>query len=75
MEPSPSSDPHEQGGPSSNKNVTIALISDCPTLTVHAGKCYKALIESGAAISLVIYSMYDNIDDHVKSYTVNINIP
>ena len=31
---------------------------DCPTITVHAGKCYKALIDSGAAISLLRYSTY-----------------
>ena len=67
MEPSPSSDPHEQGGPSSNNNVTIALITDCPTITMHAGKCYKALIDSGAAVSLVRYSMYQNIDNNLKT--------
>ena len=67
MEPSPSSDPHEQGGPSSNKNVTIALITDCPTLTVHTEKRYKALIDSGAAISLVRYSVYENTADHLKT--------
>ena len=67
MEPSPSSDPHEQGGPSSNKHVTIALITYCPTITVHTGKHYKALIESGEAISLVRYSMYQNIDNSLKS--------
>ena len=67
IEPSPSSDPHEQEGLSSNKHVTIALIMDCPTITVHAGKCYKALIDSGAAISLVRYSMYQNIDNSLKT--------
>ena len=66
VEPSPTSDPHEQGGPSSNKHVTIALITDCPTITVHAGKCYKALIDSGAAISLVRYSTYQKIDNSLK---------
>ena len=67
MEPSPSSDPHEQGEPSLNKNVTIALIMDCPTITMHTGKHYKALIESGAAISLVRYSMYWNTDNNLKT--------
>ena len=66
MEPSPSSDPHEQGGPSSNKNVTIALIMDYPTITVHAGKCYEDLIDSGAAISPVRYSTYENVDHPLK---------
>ena len=67
MELSPSSDPHEQGVPSSNKNVTIALIMDCSTITVHVGKCYKALTDSGAAVSLVRYSTYENIDHHLKT--------
>ena len=67
MEPSPSSDPHEQGGPSSNKNVTIALITDCPTIPVHTGKCYRALIDSGANVSLVRYSIYQNIDNNLKT--------
>ena len=40
---------------------------ECPTITVHVGKCYKALIDSGAAISLVRYSMYHNIDNTLKS--------
>ena len=70
MEPSPSSDPHEWGGPPSNKHITIALIMDCPTITVHTGKFYKALIDSGAAISLVRYSMYQNIDNSLKIATV-----
>ena len=67
VEPSPSSDPHEQGGPSSNKHVTIAIITDCPTITVHAGKHYKALLDSGAAISLVRYSTYQNTDNSLKT--------
>ena len=52
MEPSPSSDSHEQGWLPSNDQVTVALVTDWPTITVHAEKCYKALIDSGAAISL-----------------------
>ena len=31
------------------------------------GKCYKALIDSGAAISLVRYSTYQNIDITLKT--------
>ena len=46
--------------------VTVALIMDCPTITVHARKCYKALINSGAAISLIRYSTYQLIDDSFK---------
>ena len=40
---------------------------DCPTITVHARKCYKALIYSGAAILLVRYSTYQLIDDSFKT--------
>ena len=47
-------------------NVTIALIMDCPTITVHTGKCHKALIASEAAFSLVRYSTYQIIDNHLK---------
>ena len=41
---------------------------DCPTITVHAGKCYKALIDSGTAISLIRYSTYQLIDDSFKTH-------
>ena len=40
---------------------------DYPTITVHARKCYKALIDSGAAISLIRYSTYQLIDDSLKT--------
>ena len=40
---------------------------DCPTITVHASKCYKALIDSGAAISLIRHSTYQHIDNSVKT--------
>ena len=40
---------------------------DCPTITIHAGKCYKALINSGAAISLIKYSTYQSKDDSFKT--------
>ena len=35
------------------ERITVACIMDCPTITVHAGKCYKVLIDSGATISLL----------------------
>ena len=65
--PSPSSDLQEQGGLPSNKHVTIVLITDCPTLTVHTGKCYKAL-------SLVRYSTYQAIDNSLNSYTCDLKL-
>ena len=54
-------------GLSSSKHVTIVLITDCPTITVHVGKCYKAHIDSGAAISLVRFSTYQNIYTNLKT--------
>ena len=36
-------------------------------ITVHAGKCYKALIDSGATISLLRYSTYKKIEDCYKT--------
>ena len=47
--------------------VTVAHITDCPNITVHAGKCYNALIDSGAAISLLRYSTYKKTEDCYKT--------
>ena len=49
------------------EKITVACIMDFPTITVHAGKCYKALINSGAAISFLRYSTYQNIEDSFKT--------
>ena len=43
-------------GPNSEEAITVACIVDCPTITANAGKHYKALIDSGAVISLIQYS-------------------
>ena len=48
------------------ETITMAQIVDCPTITVHASKCYRALINSGAAISLLRYSTYQSIEDSFK---------
>ena len=48
------------------ESITVACIMDCPMITLHAGKCYKALINSGADISLLWYSNYKNIGDSYK---------
>ena len=40
---------------------------DSPTVTVHAGKCYQVLIDSGAAISLIRHSTYKQIEDCYKA--------
>ena len=45
----------------------MALILDCSTITIHAGKYYKALIDSGVAISLIRYSIYQLKDDSFKT--------
>ena len=47
--------------------ITIAHITDCLTVTVHAGKCYQALIDSVAAISLIRHSTYKQIEDCYKT--------
>ena len=41
---------------------------DCPTIMVHAGKCYKAPIDSGAAISLIRYCIYQTTDNSFKMH-------
>ena len=40
---------------------------DFSTITVHIGKCYKALINLGAAISLLRYSTYKKNEDCYKT--------
>ena len=45
----------------------IAHIMDCPTITVHTGKCYKALNDSSTVISLLHYSTYQQIDGSFKT--------
>ena len=45
----------------------MALITDCLTITVHAGKCYKALIDSGTVISLFRCSTYQAMDSSFKT--------
>ena len=55
------------GGPDIDETVTVAHIMDCPTITVHARKCYKALTDSGAAISLIRYSTYQHIHNGFKT--------
>ena len=59
--------PHKWEGLPKRKTITISHITDCPTITVHAGKCYKALIDSGAAISILRYSFYKKIEDCYKT--------
>ena len=49
------------------ETVTVACIMDCPTITVHTGKCYKVLINSGATISLLWYSTYQNFEESFKT--------
>ena len=63
----PSHNIHSQRGLPSDNITTIAHITDCPTVTVHAGKCYQALIDSGATISLIRHSTYKQIEDCYKT--------
>ena len=58
---------HKWGGLPKKDTVTVAHITDCPTIIEHAGKCYKALIDSGAAILLLRHSTYKKIEDCYKT--------
>ena len=53
---------HKWGGLPKKDTITVAHITDC-----HTGKCYKALIDLGAAISLLRYSTYKKIEDCYKT--------
>ena len=59
--------PHTQRGLPKEDIITIAHITDCPMVTVHAGKHYQALIDSGATISLIRHSTYKQIEDCYKT--------
>ena len=63
----PSPTIHSWRGLPSEDIITIGHITDCPTVTVHAGKHYQALIDSGAAISLIRHSTYKQIEDCYKT--------
>ena len=55
------------GGPDAEETVAMTCIKDRCTIIVHASKCYKALINSGAAISLIRYYMHQHIDNSFKT--------
>ena len=63
----PSPTTHSWRGLPSDDIMTITHITDCPTVTVHAGKHYQALIDSGAAVSLIRHSTYKQIEDCYKT--------
>ena len=66
LDPSPSSDKDEWGGHSSN-HYTIWLVLDCLTVMVHAGKRFKVVIDSGAALSLTCTNIHNMIEDPYKT--------
>ena len=72
LEPSSSSDEDsdELGGQPQPQQFTMGLVSDCPAVIVHAGKCFKALIDSGVTISLMCTSLYSMIEGHYKTRLV-----
>ena len=63
----PSPTIHSWRGLPGDNIITIAHITDCPTVTIHAGKCYQGLIDSGATISLIRHSTYKQINDCYKT--------
>ena len=58
---------HTQTGLPNKDTITIAHITDYPTVTIHAGKCCQAFIDSGAAILLLLHSTYKRIEDCYKT--------
>ena len=52
-------------------NYIIGLVSECPTVTVHAGKRFKAIIDSEAALSQVHTSVYSIIEFCYKTKIIN----
>ena len=67
--PSLSNAPDEWGGLPTAEIIIVACIMDCPTKTVHADKCYIALIDSGAVISLLRYSTYKKLRIVTRPHT------
>ena len=63
----PSPTTHSWRGLPNEDIITIAHITDGPTVTVDAGKHYQVLIDSGAAISLIRHSTYKQIEDCYKT--------
>ena len=55
------------GGQNQKKQLPWHVLWTAPPITVHTGKCYKVLIDSGAAISLIRYSTYQHIDNSFKT--------
>ena len=63
----PSPKTHSRRGLPNDEVITIAHITDCPIVTVHVAKHYQALMDSGAAISLIRHSTYKQIEDCYKT--------
>ena len=55
------------GGGYSSSYYTIGFVSDCPTVTLHAGKRFKVLMDFEAALLLVCTSIYNMIEDQYKT--------
>ena len=55
------------GGPNAEESIMVTCIMDYPTIMVHTGKHYKALIDLGAASLLIWYSTYQHIDNSFKT--------
>ena len=69
LEPPPSNDedPNKWRRQSMTNHYTIELVSDSPTVTVHARKRFKALIKLRADISLIHISVYNMVKDCYKT--------
>ena len=55
------------GGAICGRNNYSSMLNGLPPITVHARKLYKALIDSGATISLLKYSAYKKFGNSYKT--------
>ena len=58
----------DQGGQNRTKvHYTISAVDSCPEVAVYAGKCLAALVDSGAAVSLIHLQAYNPMPDTLKT--------
>ena len=48
-------------------HYTISAVDSCPEVAVYAGKCLAALVDSGAAVSLIHLQAYKLMPDTLKT--------
>ena len=48
-------------------SAQVAVVDSCPEVAVYAGKCLAALVDSGAAMSLIHLQVYKLMPDTLKT--------